>query len=280
VRAGIGCREGSRGVIRKNQCFANRRAGIGIRMAGTSPVVEDNRCYENAMAGIGCRDGAGPVIRGNECHRNNLAGIGCDGGAQVVIVDNECRQNDQAGIGIKGRGQATIQGNKCVGNKTVAIGVIGATAAILDNLLQSAEGQPPLVAIKESSLATLQGNRLTGGGVAAVLVHTSAATISSNRFLGAGEKQGNAVWVQDHSRVTIAENVFAGYRSAVDAAKATVLIRGNVIGKFRGTAIVVKASQQPAYVFGNTATSSDPQDKVVDVQGLQALVSENVLNPE
>jgi hypothetical protein len=277
IRAGIGCREGSKPVMRGNKCFKNRRAGIGIRMEGTAPVVEANECYENDMAGIGCRDGASPILRNNVCRKNKLAGIGCRDGAKPLIVGNECRENEMVGIGVQAKAEAIIQKNKCVENKLVAIGVTeGATATITDNDLSRTGGKLPIIAVKDGSTATICDNRITGGGVAAVLVQ-GKATISSNKFAGAGKGQGNAVWVWEKSTATVSDNSFDGYRAAVNAAKSTVFITGNSIQNFQGTAIIVKDSQNPAHVFGNTATSADAKAKVVDAQGPSGVVADNTV---
>lgn len=279
VRAGIGCREGSKPVMRGNKCYQNRRAGIGIRMESTAPVVEANECYENAMAGIGCRDGASPILRNNICRKNKMAGIGCNG-AKPLIVGNECRENEQAGIGLQGKAVATIQQNKCIDNKLVAIGVTeGSTATITENEVARTGGMPPILAVKDGSTATIRDNRFKGGGVAAVLVQ-GKATISGNTFTGIGEKQGNAIWVWENSTATISDNSFDGYRAAVNTSKATVVVTGITVTRFQGTAIIVKDSQKPAHVYGNTASSADPKAKVVDVQGPSGIIEENVLKKE
>lgn len=280
IRAGIGCREGSKPVMRDNKCYQNRRAGIGIRMEGTTPVVENNECYENEMAGIGCRDGASPILRNNICHNNKMAGIGCRDGAKPLIVGNECRENELVGIGVQTKAIAIIQGNKCLDNKMVAIGVTEeSTATIIDNDLSRTGGAPPIIAVKDSSTATIRSNRISGGGVAAVLVQ-GKATVSDNTFAGVGAKQGNAIWVWENSTATISDNSFNGYRAAVNATKATVVITSNTVKQFQGTAIIVKDSQKPAHVYDNTATSTDPKAKVVDVQGPSGIVLENVLKQD
>jgi hypothetical protein len=79
---------------------------------------------------------------------------------------------------------------------------------------------------------------------------------------------------------TIGGNAFSGYRAAVSAAKAKVVVTDNSIKDFQGAAIVVKESQSPPHVYGNTATSSDPEAKVVDVQGPAGVVAENTLSKE
>ena len=276
IRAGIGCREGSKSVMQRNKCYQNRRAGIGIRMEGTAPVVEGNECYENEMAGIGCRDGASPILRNNVCRKNKMAGVGCDG-ATPLILGNECRANEQSGIGLRGKACAVIQSNKCLDNKLVAVGITeDSTATITDNELSRTGGVPPIIAVKDGSTATIRDNHITGGGIAAVLVQ-GKATVSGNTFVGVGEKQSNAVWVWENSTATISDNAFDGYWTAVNASKAAVVITGNMIRQFHGTAIIVKESQKPAHVHGNTSISTDPKAKAVDVQGPSGIVGENEL---
>ncbi len=277
VRAGIGCREGAKPVVRGNKCFKNRRAGIGIRMEGTAPVVESNECYENDMAGIGCRDGAGPVLRDNVCRKNKMAGIGCRDGARPLVVGNDCRENEMVGIGVQTRAEAILLKNRCVGNKLVAVGVTeGATATVIDNDLSRTGGQPPIIAVRDGSTATIRDNRITGGGVAAILVQ-GKATIGGNTFTGVGEKQGTAVWVWAKSTAAVSDNAFDGYRTAVNANKASVFVSGNRIARFQATAIVVTESETPAHVVGNAATSADPAAKVVDVRGPAGVVADNTL---
>lgn len=278
VRAGIGCREGAAPVIRRNKCCQNRRAGIGIRMDGTAPVVEDNECSENELAGIGCRDGARPILRNNVCRRNKAAGIGCRDGASPLIVGNECRENQQAGIGLQGQAQATIQANRCLDNVLVAIGVTGgSTAIIVDNELGRVGGVPPIVAVREASVAMVRDNRIRGGGVAAVLVQ-GQAFITGNSFVGTAVNQGNAVWVQDDSKATIAGNTFEGYRAAVNASKSEVSISDNSVSRFQGAAIVVRDCRESTQVRGNRASSDDPSARVVDAQGTAGVIADNTLN--
>ena len=280
IRAGIGCREGSKPVVQGNRCYRNRRAGIGIRMEGTAPIVEGNECYDNEMAGIGCRDGASPILRNNVCRKNKMAGIGGRDGAKPLIVGNECRDNEMAGVGVQGQVKAIIHGNKCFENKLVAIGVTaGSTASIMDNELSRTGGLPPIIAVKDGSSATIRDNRISGGGVAAILVQ-GQATVQGNVFTGLNAKQGNAVWVWEKSTATVSDNDFEGYQAAVNATQATVVIAGNTIRKFGRSAILVKDSPQPAHVYGNTATSADPEAKVVEVRGPSGIVEENAIKKE
>ncbi len=278
VRAGIGIREGAMPIVKGNICRNNHRAGIGIRMEGTSPIVEANQCHENDMAGIGCRDHASPTLRKNVCRGNRLAGIGARDGARPVILDNLCRENEQAGIGIQGQSQALILRNQCLDNKPVAIGITeGSTATIADNEVSRNGGMPPLIAVKDASVAAVQNNRISGGGVAAVLVQ-GTATVAGNTFIGRGDKQGTGVWVWEGSQATVADNTFDGYRTAVNATKATIAVTGNTIRRFQKTAIVVQDSPHPARVHGNRGTSSDPQAQLVNLPETTGVVEDNRLS--
>ncbi|MDG2220229.1 MAG: right-handed parallel beta-helix repeat-containing protein [Rubripirellula sp.] len=279
VRAGIGCREGARPIIRENKCFQNRRAGIGIRMKDTTPIVEGNECYENEMAGIGSRDHASPILKNNLCHHNKMAGIGCDG-STPLIVRNECRDNQMAGIGLRMAANAFIHQNQCHRNKLVAIGITqGSTAMVTDNDLSRNGGAPPLIAVKDGSVATIQNNRIAGGGVAGILVQ-GKVTIHGNQFQGAGKTQGNAIWVWEGSTATITNNQLDQYRAAVNASKASVNVTGNTIKRFQKVAIIVKSSTQPPLIHNNHAISSDPNSQVVDIKGMPGVLSGNEIIKE
>lgn len=93
----------------------------------------------------------------------------------------------------------------------------------------------------KDSTALIQENEIEGGGVAAVLVQ-GTATIRKSKFLGKGEKQGDAVWVWEGSTATIDANAFSGYRTAVSSTKATVIVMGNTVQGFTGPAIIIKDS--------------------------------------
>jgi hypothetical protein len=73
---------------------------------------------------------------------------------------------------------------------------------------------------------------------------------------------------------------FDGYRAAVNAGKAAVVVTGNTIKRFQGTAVIVKDSQKPAHVYGNTAISSDPKARVVEIQGPSGVVNDNTLKKD
>ena len=245
-------------------------------MNDTAPVVEHNECYENDMAGIGIRDGARPIIRSNKCYKNTMAGIGSDG-SSPLIVGNECHENLMAGIGLQGNTVAVVQNNTCVENKLVAIGITqGSTATITGNRLMRTGGVPPTIAVKEGSDASIYNNDILGGGVAALLVQ-GTTTVRGNRFSGAGEKQGNAVWVWEGSSATIVSNSFDGYRAAINASGSEIVAIKNTIRDFRGPAIVVRNGSMPAHIADNTAFSKDQASVVVAVQGPEGVVANNTL---
>lgn len=277
IRAGIGCREGAQPVIQGNRCYQNRRAGIGIRMSDTNPLVVGNECYENEMAGIGCRDGASPIVRNNICDRNKMAGIGCENAAAPFLIGNVCRDNQLAGIGLEGVATASLIGNQCLENRLVAIGVTGrSTVTIAENELTRTGSAPPIIAVKDDSHATILNNRISGGGVAAVLVQ-GQAMVSHNTFVGREPKQGNAVWLWEKSTATISDNSFQGYRTAVNAKGSSVSIVGNSIDDFQGAALVLKHCQPAAHVLGNKTTSSDPQARVAEIEGESGIMEDNHL---
>lgn len=276
---GIGAAEGAEPVIRGNVCYENLRAGIGCRAA--HPLIVDNECRGNVRAGIGCREGSQAVIRQNRCWRNRRAGIGIRMPHTAPVVEaNECYENELAGIGCRDGARPWIGRNTCRGNKLVAIGITGAsTATIVDNDLARDGGMPPLLAVRGQSTAFIQGNRFSGGGVAAVIVD-GRATLVGNTFVGRDPPSGQGIWIWENATANIADNSFEGYATAVSAGKASVVVTGNTIRRFRGTAIVVKASSTPARVWGNTAVSNDPAARSVDVQGPMGLVEENVVQRE
>jgi hypothetical protein len=202
-------------------------------------------------------EGTAPVVEANECYENAMAGIGCRDGASPLIVGNNCREN-----------------------KLVAIGVTeGSRAIIVRNRLARTAGVPPIIAVKDDSTATILDNHISGGGVAALLIQ-GKVTVRGNTFLGGGEKQGKAVWVWENSTVTISGNSFHGYGAAVNATKATVIVSGNQISRFQGTAIILKDCRSPVYVHGNTAVAFDRQATVVEVKGASGIVENNSLKTE
>ena len=276
IRAGIGCREGARALMRGNTCYQNRRAGIGIRMPETSPVVEANECYENMMAGIGNRDGASPILRNNRCHHNEMAGIGSDG-SEPLIIGNECRENKLAGIGIQGGATAIVINNQCIGNRLVAIGVTGeSTATLRGNRFQRSGGMPPIVAIKDGSTAVVENNAIHGGGVAAILVQ-GTATVRNNRFDATGGKQGNAVWVWKDSEAIISDNQFQSYKVAVNASGSKLTVAHNTVEGCHDSAVITKANSGPVHIFGNRASSKNPNAEFAKIEGPAGVVADNVM---
>ena len=307
IRAGIGISEGASPIVRGNKCYQNRRAGIGTRTgAKTQPLIEDNDCYENDMAGIGAEEEAAPLIRNNRCYKNKLAGIGsrthaaptivgnecyenADAGigqesdATTVLIGNHCHDNQQAGIGFANceAGRSIVLNNRVINNAKVAIGIhAGWTVRLSGNELSRAGGAPPLVMIFEGAEATLTGNTIRGGGVAGIRV-AGKLRADGNELSGAELRRGGppnfAVWALPGSDVTLTGNRIDGCRQGLFASEATVSATGNQVSNFLQTALVVQKPKSPANLYGNTAFSRDPKDKVIQIDGDAGLVFGNEL---
>ena len=280
LMAGIGTETEAVAVIRDNTCYRNLMAGIGSRQ-GARPIIEGNHCYENVLAGIGSEDESAAIIGNNRCVKNEQAGIGIQSGSQAVIIDNVCRGNTLAGIGVREAASAILIRNQCLENKMVAIGVRhGSNVYAAKNTLERTGGMPPMIAVRENSSAVINDNTIRGGGVAGVMVQ-GTAVISGNRFEGNGPRQGGppnfAAWVQSGSTVSFSDNLTDRWRHALYASGAKeVHATGNTATQFLGTAIVVRESELPAHVFGNTAVSDNGKDEVVQVTGPQGVVQENL----
>jgi parallel beta-helix repeat protein len=226
IRAGIGVSEGSCPVVRANRCHGNRRAGIGIRTgAETRPVIQENDCFENGMAGIGVEEGAEPVLTGNRCEKNTLAGIGLQGEARALITHNRVLSNAEAGIGLRPGTEAILWKNVCTDNGMVAVGLPeSARAVLVDNdLSRSGGGMPPLVAVKGGSDAILARNRLSGGGVAGVLVD-GRVILSKNQITGPENSGGQGIWVWKGGTAILDDNTIEGFKKPVSVSEGGTLV--------------------------------------------------------
>lgn len=309
-RAGIGIRKGSmtKPVIEDNDCYQNDMAGIGNE-EHAEPTIRNNRCYENKLAGIGSRDHARPKIINNRCYRNLDAGIGTEGAAVALIEGNECYENARAGIGQRGDAQTTLIGNHCHHNKTtgigfdacktgqstmrdnkiidntlVAVGIhAGWTVHLSNNILSRKGGLPPIAMVFKGATATFDNNTIRGEGVAGIRVG-GVVVATGNRFNGIAIRKAGppnfGVWALAGSKVTLSHNQFTTWRHALVASEASVTVNRNTIRDFHKTALVITNDPQGANVFYNTAISQNPQDKVVSIQGLQAKVTNNVLQTD
>ena len=309
-RAGIGIRTGSitKPVIEDNDCYQNDMAGIGNE-EHVEPTIRNNRCYENKLAGIGSRDHARPTIINNRCYRNLDAGIGSEGAAVVHIEGNECYENARAGIGQRGDAQTTLIGNHCHHNKTtgigfdsckngqatmrdnkiidnalVAVGIhAGWTVHLSNNILSRKGGLPPIVMVFKGATATFDNNTIHGEGVAGIRVG-GVVVATGNQFEGIAIRKAGppnfGVWALAGSKVTLSNNQFTTWRHALVASEASVTVNRNTIRDFHNTALVITNAPQGAKVSDNTAISQNPQDKVLSIQGLQAKVTNNVLQTD
>ena len=307
IRAGIGISEGSCPIVRGNKCYKNRRAGIGTRTgANTRPIIEDNECYENDMAGIGTREEAAPLIRNNRCYKNKLAGIGSRTHATPTIVGNECYENEKAGIGQRDdavtmlignhchhnkaagigfaaceAGRSTVMNNRVIDNALVAIGINpGWTVQLSGNELAREGGLPPIVMVFAGAEATFSDNVIRGGGVAGIRVAGKVRT-DNNEFAGTSLRRGGppnfGIWALPGADVTMTGNKIHGWRHGLHATEAVVTATKNTVSNFHNAAFVVQKSNSPANVYGNTAITKNPKDKVVSLSGESGVVTDNEL---
>lgn len=303
-RAGIGVRTGetTQPIIEGNECFENDMAGIGCEEE-CRPIVRGNRCHGNALAGIGCRDHARPTILDNKCYRNRAAGIGSEGGAQPVILRNECYENETSGIGQRGGAQTTLIGNyvhhnKAAGigfdecesgrsdvlnnrvaeNAQVAVGIhAGWKVRLSGNDLSRGEGMPPVVMVFRGAEADFSDNLLRGSGVAAIRTE-GRVMAKNNRFecasLRAGGPPQFAVWGLSGSEVTFLNNTVRGWRHALVAEQATVLIRGNRIENYGQLGIKIEKPVGKAIAVDNEFVSERDGTGIL-VTGGEGVVENN-----
>jgi hypothetical protein len=307
IRAGIGISEGASPIVRGNRCYRNRRAGIGTRTGtNTRPIIEDNECYENDMAGIGTAEEASPVIRNNRCYKNKLVGIGSRTHATPTIIGNECYENEKAGIGQESEavtvlignhshhnktsgigfdpctaGRSTVINNRIIDNALVAVGIHpGWTVRLSGNEFSREGGLPPIVMVFKGSDATFTDNVIRGGGVAGIRV-AGKVRANNNEFAGTSLRKVGppnfAIWALPRSDVTMTANKIHGWRHGLHATEARVSASKNRVSNFHGVAFSIQKSNIPANVYGNTAISKNPNDKVLSLSGEKGVVNNNQL---
>jgi hypothetical protein len=284
IRAGIGISEGACPIVRKNHCHNNRRAGIGVRTGeNTRPVIIANDCHDNSMTGIGLSDGAYAIIKGNHCYKNALTGIGLQTGASALIIGNECNENKAAGIGQREVGETLLMDNhihhngasglgfdttsinstsKCVGNRIhdnnlVGVGIHkGWNVQLVGNEISRSGGMPPLVMIFEGSHAEFTDNKLTGGGVASIRCAGSVLIEGNVIKPDAGSKGGrgpsSAIWALPGAEVVAHGNEFQGWRKALLASGAKVIVSQN-----RGYVLNANPFQLDKSVTGSRIANND-----------------------
>ena len=296
-------------VIEDNDCYQNDMAGIGNE-EHVEPTIRNNRCYENKLAGIGSLDHARPTIINNRCYRNLDAGIGSEGAAVVHIEGNECYENararnratrrctddidrqslpsqqkrlelDSTAVKMDKRRCGTIKLSTTPWSPWESIA--GWTVHLSNNILSRKGGLPPIVMVFKGATATFDNNTIHGEGVAGIRVG-GIVVATGNRFNGIAIRKAGppnfGVWALAGSKVTLSNNQFTTWRHALVASEASVTVNRNTIRDFHNTALVITNAPQGAKVSDNTAISQNPQDKVLSIQGLQAKVTNNVLQTD
>ena len=151
------------------------------------------------------------------------------------------------------------------------------------NELSREGGLPPLVMVFAGAEAAFTKNTIRGEGVAGIRV-AGTLKASGNRFEGTSLRKGGppnfAIWALEGSQVTMSNNHVSTWRHALHATAATIVADNNTVNNFFRTAFVVNKPPKPAHVFGNTAVSDNPQDKVVSIDGDAGVVTDNQLRPK
>jgi parallel beta-helix repeat protein len=257
-------------------------AGIGTSEEA-SPVIRNNRCYKNKLVGIGSRTHATPTIIGNECYENERAGIGQESEAVTVLIGNHSHHNKASGIGFDPctAGRSTVINNRIIDNALVAIGIHpGWTVRLSGNEFSREGGLPPIVMVFKGSDATFTDNVIRGGGVAGIRV-AGKVRANNNEFAGTSLRKVGppnfAIWALPGSDVTMTANKIHGWRHGLHATEARVSASKNRVSNFHGVAFSIQKSNIPANVYGNTAISKNPNDKVLSLSGEKGVVNNNQL---
>jgi nitrous oxidase accessory protein NosD/TolB-like protein len=108
---------GSKGLLFRNTCRANKFHGIEFGAGGGGEAIE-NTSEDNAQAGIAViHSNTSPTLRRNICRRNGKHGIAFED-ASGLAEANTCIDNAQTGISVKGvRALPQLRDNIFQGNK-------------------------------------------------------------------------------------------------------------------------------------------------------------------
>ena len=257
-------------------------AGIGAEEE-SSPVIRGNRCFKNKLAGIGARTHATPTIIGNICHENGKTGIGQESGAVTILIGNQCHHNKESGIGFADctAGRSLVTKNTVFDNAKVAIGIhSGWTVTLSENKLSRVGGMPPLVMVFAGAEATFTDNVIVGGGVAGIRVAGKVHLVNNELVCTSLRKGGPpnfAVWGLPGSDITMTGNTATHWRHALHATESTVQVSHNNVEDFLGAAFVIRKAPNSVSVFGNTAVSANPDDKVVLLTETKGMLRDNVI---
>jgi hypothetical protein len=80
--------------------------------------------------------------------------------------------------------------------------------------------------------------------------------------------------------VNMLGNKIQGWRHGLHATEANVSATKNVVSNFHSAAFVIQNSASPANVYGNTAISKNPKDKVLSISGEAGNMNNNELLSE
>jgi hypothetical protein len=136
---GIGIREYARPVIENNVCYRNGSGvgGINLDSQDEPLIIRNNNLYNNRRAGIGLMALGGPdanvkaVIENNKIRGNLKAGISLSKLDEVHIKYNSVFDNRKAGVTFFNVDKAIVEDNEIRGNLTVGIRLFNVPAAAL-----------------------------------------------------------------------------------------------------------------------------------------------------
>ena len=137
-----------------------------------------------------------------------------------------------------------------------------------------------MVMVFKGADATFTDNVIRGGGVAGIRV-AGKVRADKNEFAGTPLRRVGppnfAIWALPGADVTMTANKIHDWRHGLHATEASVSASRNTVSHFHGAAFVVQKSVRPAHVYGNTAISKNPKDKVVSLSGETGVVNDNQL---
>ncbi len=116
-------------IIRNNEIFNNKRAGIGLRAIGgvqtdIRAVVENNRVYGNFTSGMRFSKMDQVIVRYNAVFNNRRSGLGFYNLHEAIIEDNEVYDNMTSGMRLLDVERGVLRRNHVYRNATAGIDLI------------------------------------------------------------------------------------------------------------------------------------------------------------
>uniref|UniRef100_A0A8C6EI99 F-box protein 10 n=2 Tax=Microcebus murinus TaxID=30608 RepID=A0A8C6EI99_MICMU len=116
LRSGIVVLGNGKGIIRNNQIFSNKEAGIYILYHG-NPIVSGNHIYKGRAAGIAVNENGKGLITENVIRENQWGGVDIRRGGIPVLRSNLICFGYSDGVVVGDEGKGLIEGNTIYANK-------------------------------------------------------------------------------------------------------------------------------------------------------------------